>query len=103
MIFKDKEQIKRDEIFEKYHPQFDELNEQFNKSNKFIIFILFIVCIWKNFPFKQYEEDKNNNVINFSTCTKELIKYLRRKYGPKKHKFIFIIITLNIDIYIQNN
>ena len=73
--------IKKDEILEKYQSQFDELNEQFNNSNKYIQYIL------ENFPYKQYEEDKNNSAINFTKYSEELIKYLIEKYNPKNYKF----------------
>ena len=73
--------MKEKEILEKYQSHFDELNEQFNKSNKYIEYIL------EKFPYKEYEEDKKNNIINFSKYSKELIKYLIEKYNTKNYKF----------------
>jgi hypothetical protein len=76
--------IKQDEILEKYQSQFDELKEQFYISNDYIEFINYIL---ENIPYKQYEEDKKNNNINFKRYSKELIKYLTEKYNPKQYKF----------------
>ena len=73
--------IKEKEIFEKYQYQFDELDEQVNKSNRYIQYIL------ENFPYKHYEEDKMNKVINFTIYSEELIKYLKEKYNPGNYKF----------------
>ena len=76
--------IKRGEIFEKYQSQFDELHEQFHKKKDMMEFIKYIL---ENIPYKEYEEDKTNNAINFKPYTKELIKFLCEKYDPEKYKF----------------
>ena len=73
--------MKEEEILEKYQSQFDELNDQFNNSNKYIQYIL------EKYPYKQYEEDKKNNPINFTKYSDESIKYLIEKYNPKNYKF----------------
>jgi hypothetical protein len=76
--------IKRGEIFEKYQSQFNELHEQFHKKKDMMEFIKYIL---ENIPYKEYEEDKTNNAINFKPYTKELIKFLCEKYDPEKYKF----------------
>ena len=68
--------IKREEILEKYQSQFDELHEQFHKKKDMMEFIKYIL---ENIPYKEYEEDKTNNAINFKPYTKELIKFLCEK------------------------
>ena len=68
----------------KYQSILDEIDKQFYKRKHNIKFVDYIL---NNIPYKDYEEDKNNNIIDFKDYSKELINYLLEKYNINKYHF----------------
>ena len=65
------------EIRDQYSDIFNEIERQFNKKKTNYDFIKFIL---ENHPYKDYEKDKENTILN--TYSIELVNFLLEKYNP---------------------
>ena len=61
---------------------FNELDEEFNKNKGTIKFIKYLL---EKHPYPNYENDKNNKVIDFDDYSIGLIEFLMKKYQPERY------------------
>ena len=73
----------KENIKTKYKDKFDEIDEKFNKRTNDIEFINFVL---EKYPYTQYEQNKNNNIIDFKKESQELLNFLRNKYHPDQYE-----------------
>ena len=73
----------KENIKTKYKDKFDELDVKFNKRTSNIEFITFVL---EKYPYTQYEQDKNNKIIDFKKESQELLNFLRKKYHPDQYE-----------------
>ena len=73
----------REKIKEKYKTKFDVLESKYVKKKNNIEFIKYIL---EKHPYKNYEDDKKQNKIDY-TKEQELLLFLSRKYHPDNYKY----------------
>ena len=79
ILLKEREKEMRENMRKLNKDKFDEIDSEFTKKKSNIEFINYVL---KTKPYPGYEEDKKNNVVDFSKESQELFKYLQSKYHP---------------------
>ena len=72
----------RENIKAKYGSQFDEIDDNFNKRNSNIEFINYVLT---KRPYPQYEEDKDNQRVDFTKESPDLYELLTQRYHPNEY------------------